>query len=152
LLKKKFWSESVMSDIEEMLQQGSALLSPLLSAHGFTFHVLGSGGSSGGQFAYGEFRRDDRRLEIHFRHSLGMIRYHLAGRSLSHQDYMRTVIGKPNSSHYPGFSSDPLDAFRHLLLDLEEHGSGFLAGSDACLYQTIDQAETQPSGTSKLPD
>lgn len=141
-----------MSDAELMLLRGSKLLKPLLSAHGFTFHALGSGGSSGGPFAYGEFRRNDRRLELHFRQSLGMIRYHLAGSSMSHQDYMRTVIGKSNSSHYPGFSSDPLDAFRHLLLDLEEHGSGFFAESDACLQQIIDQAETQRSGTSKPPD
>lgn len=141
-----------MSEAEEMLQRGSALLNPLLFAYGFTFHTVGSGGSSGGSFAFGEFRRDDRRLELHFRHSLGMVRYHLASRSMSHENYMCSVIGRPNSSHYPGFSNDPLDAFRHLLLDLEEHGSAFLAGTDASLYVRIDQAETLLSERSKLPD
>lgn len=141
-----------MNSTEEILRQGSTLLDPLLLTYGFSFHILGSGGSSGGSFAYGEFRRDDRRLELHFRYSLGMVRYHFADRSMSHQDYMRAVIGRPNASHYPGFSSDPLDGFRHLLLDLEEHGADFLTGTDACLHHRIDQAEAQPIGISKLPE
>jgi hypothetical protein len=141
-----------MTKADEMLQRGSELLDTLLSAHGFTFYTLYSGGSSGGPFASGEFRRDDRRLELHFRCSLGMVKFHLAGRSMSHQDYMRSVIGKPSPSHYPGFSPDPLEAFRDLRLDLEEYGSEFLAGTDACLNRRIDQAEAQPNRTSGLPD
>jgi hypothetical protein len=71
---------------------------------------------------------------FHFRHSLGMVTYHLDSLSMSHQEYMRSVIGRPNASHYPGFSDDPMDAFRHLQLDLEEHYVDFLEGSDENLH------------------
>lgn len=151
-ISKEFRSASLISKPEEILQLGVALLDPLLAAHGFTFRAHGAGSSSGGPFASGEFKRDDRRLELHFRHSLGMVSYHHAGRSMSHIDYMRSVLGKPHSSHYPGFSNDPLDAFLHLRLDLEEYGSEFLAGTDACLLRRIDQAETQPPQRYKLPN
>jgi hypothetical protein len=125
---------------EEMLQRGSALLAPLLLGHGFSFNILETGSSSGGRFASGEFKRGTRRLQFHFRHSLGMVTYSLADRSMTHQQYMRSVNGGLGESHYPGFSDDPLDAFRHVLLDLEQHGSDFLGGTDECLLRRIDEA------------
>jgi hypothetical protein len=82
----------VIGNAEEILREGSAILDPLLAAHGFVFHLLGSGSSSGGAFAFGEFRKDGRRLELHFRASLGMVAYHLAGCSMSHVDYIRSVL------------------------------------------------------------
>src|SRR5580698_6123662 len=94
---------------EEWLVHGSDLLRPLLMGHGFTYRTLNTGNSSGGQFAAGEFIRGTRRLEFHFRYSLGLVSYHLDSRSIFHQEYMRSVLGKPNASHYPGFSSEPMD-------------------------------------------
>jgi hypothetical protein len=140
------------NNAEEVFEHGSALLAPLLLRHGFTFRALQAGGSSGGCFASGEFVRDTRRLELHFRHSLGMVTYHLATRSISHQDYMRSVLGRPFASHYPGFSSDPLDAFRDLNLDLEEFGIDFLDGSDSALLRRFEDALTQTKPLSGLPD
>jgi hypothetical protein len=70
---------------EEMLQRGSALLAPLLLRHGFSFEILDAGSSSGGHFASGEFKRGTRRLGFHFRHSLGIVTYSLADRSMTHQ-------------------------------------------------------------------
>jgi hypothetical protein len=124
----------------------------LLTAHGFAFKLLSAGESSGGHYATGEFRKGDRWLELHFRFSLGMVSYHLASLSVSHLDYMRSVIGVSNSSHYPGFSNDPLGGFRHLLLDLQEHGSEFLAGSDECLAGRIEMANYLPPPGCVLPD
>lgn len=69
-----------------------------------------------------------------------MVTYHLGSRSMFHRAYMRSVLGRPNASHYPGFSSDPLDAFRDLYLDLEEHCVEFLEGTDDCLSKRIDDA------------
>jgi hypothetical protein len=146
------WSLSMISNAEQMLEKGSALLIPLMVKQGFSFEILGKGGSSGGHFAYGEFRRVDRKLELHFRHSLGIVTYHLTTQSMSHQDYMRSVISKPKTSHYPGFSEDPLDGFRHLLLDLQEHCSDFLSGTDECLQNRIELANHFTPVKSGLPD
>jgi len=53
---------------------------------------------------------------------------------------MWSVLGERWRSHYPGFSNDPLDGFRHLRQDLEEHGQDFLAGSDAEFLRHVDKA------------
>jgi hypothetical protein len=122
------------------LQSGAELLASLLVPKGFTFEILGCGKGSGGTFAFGQIQRAERRLEFHFRYSLGMVSYHLGPRSMSHEDYMHAVLGKRHASKYPGFSNQPLDAFRDLLSDLKEHGSDFLDGTDDCLSKRIEQA------------
>ena len=142
----------MINSASEVFEKGIALLNPLLVAQGFLFSDSGKGNRSGGPFACGEFKNNDRWLELHFRGSLGMVSYHLNSRSMSHQDYMRSVIGKPNSSHYPGFSDDPLDGFRHLLLDLQEYGADFLSGTDLCLMHRIDLANNLPPIRNGLPD
>jgi hypothetical protein len=139
------------SNAEQILALGSSILKPLLLSHGFTYKALNEGISSGGHFASGEFRKGSRRLQFHFRNSLGKVTYHLGSGSMSHQEYMRLVLGKPDASHYPGFSSDPLDGFRHLLQDLEEHCADFLDGSDNALLRRIEDAHAQWDGRPKLP-
>ena len=84
---------------------------------GFNFDMAGQGTSSGGPFAWGEFVRDERRLDLHFRHSLGMVRYHIRDKSASHESYMRE-IGLWEGCEYPGFSADAFEAFRGLAHDL----------------------------------
>jgi hypothetical protein len=86
------------------------------------------------------------------RHGLGMVTYHLADASMTHRQYMRSVHGGIDASHYPGFSSDPLDAFRHLLRDLEEHGGDFFSGTDECLLRRIEDALAMPDGKVGPPD
>jgi hypothetical protein len=142
----------MINEASRIFEKGIALLNPLLAAHGFIFKDSGKGNSSGGPFACGEFKKDGRWLELHFRNSLGLVSYHLDVRAMSHQDYMRSVNGNPNSSHYPGFSDDPLDGFRHLLLDLQEHGADFLSGTDQCLMHRIDHANNLPPLKKGLPD
>ena len=114
---------------DEALAAGVQLLAPLIQAHGFTFVMLAGGQGSGGRSASGEFRRERagqvRRLELHFRHSLGLVTYHVDRTALSHADYMRALKAK---NEYPGFSDDPLDGFRHLLHDLERYAGDFLDG------------------------
>src|SRR5208283_2251673 len=53
--------------------------------------------------------RVDRSLELHFRHSLGLVTYRVGRISLAHEDYMWAVVGQRSATHYPGFSTDPLD-------------------------------------------
>jgi len=135
-----------------MLHQGSELLMPLFAAHGFTFVQSGGGESSGGPFAFGEFRRGNRWFEFHFRFSLGMVSYHLDSESISHEEYMCSVLGKPNLSHYPGFSNDPLDAFRDLREDIQNYCIEFLAGTNEAFQRRIEDARICWASRPKLPD
>jgi hypothetical protein len=103
----------------------------LLRPRGFAFRFHGEGKSSGGDYASGEFFRADRRLEVHFRWNLGMVRYHVGDQSASHESYMRE-LGVREQCQYPGFSEDPKDAFRGLAHDLI-FADDFLTGTGAVL-------------------
>lgn len=138
-------------DPEEMLLQGSEILMPLFTGHGFVFAPLSQGSSSGGRFASAEFKRDDRRFEFHFRYRLGMVNYHLGSESISHQEYMCSVLGKPNLSRYPGFSNDPLDGFRDLRNDQEDYCAEFLKGTDEEFLRRIADARLRWAALPKLP-
>jgi len=122
-----------MNNVRDVLVIGARELESVLGPRQFTFHVTDSGSSSGGQYASGEFLRGDRRLELHLRWSLGLVKYRVAGRSLTHADYVRAVqaTGATAQAEYPGFSDDPVDAFRHLAHDLEHFGQVFYDGSEA---------------------
>jgi len=137
---------------EEILDRGCKLLQSFLSKHGFAFLPLATGPSSGGPFASAEFKRGDRRLELHFRDSLGMVTYHLGPRSVTHEEYMLSVLGNPYASRYPGFSDDPLDAFRGLSEDLMEHCNEFLEGTDEAFLSRIEDARARWANRPKLPD
>jgi len=115
-------------DRREILQQGADILAPALVPHGFQFIMVTSGTGSGGAFAQGEFVRGDRKLDLHFRYSLGLVTYHIGTLSLAHDDYMRALLGRSGASHYPGFSEEPSAAFEALRQDLVEHCSDFLNG------------------------
>ena len=138
-------------DPEEVLLQGSEFLKPLFSEHQFAFAQLGKGAGSGGAFASAEFRRANRRFEFHFRFSLGLVTYHLDSESISHEQYMCSVLGKANLSCYPGFSIDPLDAFRHLRDDLQNNCGEFLEGTDEVFLRRIEDARASWMTRSKLP-
>jgi len=101
----------------ESLLSGAKIIDEVLAPSGFVFEYRENGFSSGGHFAWGEFVRGDRRLELHFRHNLGQVTYHAAGNKATHESYMRElkIWGK---HHFPGFSSEPLQAFRDLSHDL----------------------------------
>jgi len=112
-----------------ILEQGTAILDPVLLPRGFRFQFRGEDVGSGGAFAWGEYVRGDRRLELHFRYSLGLVTYHIGDLALAHTLYM-VALGVAKEAAYPGFSDDPLAAFRDLSHDLEQLVAGdFLDGS-----------------------
>jgi hypothetical protein len=114
-----------------LLERGVAELTPVLGPAGFEFIQTEDGASSGGPFASGEFLRGDRRLELHVRSSLGLVRYHFGDESMSHEDLVRGVRALEHilaEGQYPGFSTDPMAGFRHLRHDLERFGGIFLRG------------------------
>ena len=67
-----FEKRKITVDPKEALFEGVKIIGPLLASKGFTFHFRDEGSGSGGKFVWGEFARKDRRLELHFRHSLGL--------------------------------------------------------------------------------
>jgi hypothetical protein len=137
----------------EILRQGCGLLDPIFHAHGFSFEYGGAGPSSGGLYAFGSYVNRDRRLEIHFRHSLGLVTYHFGEASLDHEAYMRALLGDAGGNRYPGFSDNPLDAFGDLAVDLQSFAGAFL-NNDAeefmrCFAKAEDWKKT--SGFARLP-
>lgn len=113
----------------EALQQGVQILDPVMHAYDFEYRDGSVGASSGGQFASGEFVRGDRRLELHFRYSLGLVSYHIGADALRHELYMRALLGPELGNRYPGFSDDGIEGFRGLRYDLETFAEDFLSGS-----------------------
>jgi hypothetical protein len=115
----------------EILERGREILEPTVQPYGFAFVAPSQGKGSGGEFASGEFVRGDRRLELHFRYSLGLVTYHVGATSVAHELLMRVLLGSAGGNAYPGYSTDPLDGFRHLQHDLLRYGAAFLNGTDA---------------------
>ena len=116
---------------KEALLDGAKILDAVLLPKGFRFQSRKEGKGSGGNFACGEFVREDRRLELHFRQSLGLVRYHVGDQSAFHESYMRE-LGGWDQCRYPGFSEDPAAAFHDLAHDLGL-ADDFLSGSAAVL-------------------
>ncbi len=115
-----------MAGPKDVLKKGVKLLKPLLRSKGFRFRFGRAGKGSGGLYAWGEFVRKDRRLELHFRYSLGLVRYHVGQDSASHESYMRE-LNVWDQCEYPGFSDDPMDGFARLAHDLS-FANDFLDG------------------------
>ncbi len=134
----------------EILQSGIKELDAIMIPHGFMFETLQEGKSSGGKFANGEYRRGNRRLVLHFRRSLGLVTHHVGDVFLSHEDYIRALLGLSKvqgRNSYPGFSTDPIDGFRHLREDLERFGDIFLNGSDEEFRSLKDWIDVHPKAT-----
>src|SRR4029079_17546195 len=111
-----------------LLELGVAELAEVLGPAGFEFIQTDEGVGSGGPFASGEFLKGDRRLELHVRSSLGLVRYHFGDESLSHEDLVRgfrALEGISEEGQSPGFSNDPMAGFRHLRHDIERFGAIF---------------------------
>ncbi len=109
---------------EQHLLDGVKVLSPYLEPLGFKFQLVETGKGSGGHLAYGHFINSGglfskpKRIELHFRWSLGLVEYFVGDLALSHQDYV-DMLGKHGQNKYPNFSDNPQNAFHCLLWDLE---------------------------------
>ena len=120
-----------MTRPKEALIKGAQILQQSLAPHGFQFQFREDGKGSGGAFAWGEFIRGERKIELHFRFTLGMVRYHVDDQSASHESYMRE-LNVWNQCRYPGFSEDAADGFRQLTHDLA-FADDFMCGDAAVL-------------------
>jgi hypothetical protein len=133
------------SNATRQLKVGLQILAPILESHGFVWAPGFRGQSSGGYSDSGTYVRGDRCMEVHFRGSLGLITYHVGQIAISHVDWMRHT-GHHADAKYPGFSEDPLQAFRNLSSDLESFGRDFLSGDGS----TLRAAKVAADAESKL--
>ena len=124
----------------KILREGLKIIDPIMKANGFCWQAGPCGKASGGFFDSGQYVRGDRRLELHFRHSLGLVTYRMGALAISHADYMQVAAPKGHA-RYPGFSSDPIDAFRDLAFDLEQFGTDFLSGPGAVFQEAVDRSK-----------
>lgn len=129
-----------MAAPRDFLIAGVQILEPLLLSKGFHFRFGAEGIGSGGKFAWGEFVREDRRLELHFRRTLGLVRYHAGEQSASHEWYMRE-LEVWDQCLYPGFSGDPSNGFEGLVHDLG-FADDFLVGSATTLRRAAAKEAT----------
>ncbi len=129
---------------ETTLQQGCALLAPLLEAQGFTYESGAVTRDDAQEVARGAFVRasDGRRLDLAVVHTFATeaapgrctlrdVTYHVGDLTLAHEAYMAVVLGEEGSNQYPTFGGQPLDGFRHLHHDLECYASVFLRGPES---------------------
>jgi hypothetical protein len=137
----------------EILREGRSILDPVMHPHGFSFKDGPAGPSSGGPYASGAYVSGNRKLEIHFRRSLGLVTYHFGKSSLDHESYMHSLLGTNGGNKYPGFSEDPLDAFKRLADDLENLATAFLNGNFEEFSRCVIAAEERKKipGFARLP-
>ncbi len=137
----------------EVLREGCTILDPVMNQHGFFFVDGPAGSSSGGPFASGSYVNADRRLEIHYRFSLGLVTYHFGDVCIDHESCMRVVLGSKGGNKYPGFSRDPLDAFRDLAYDVRNFCAAFLEGDlkQFAIYATAAGKWRNTPGIARLP-
>jgi len=138
----------------ESLDAGRQILDPILNPRGFLFRETGTGKGSGGDFASGQYEKGNRFIELHFRYSLGLVKYHIGALAIRHEDYMRSLLGTSGGNKYPGFSNDPIDEFRNLSFDLETFSIDFLAGAGEEFLRCvkISEAREKQTGVSKVSE
>ncbi|MBY0564878.1 MAG: hypothetical protein K2P58_11910 [Hyphomonadaceae bacterium] len=139
-----------MNTAEKILRDGVALLEPTLSSYGFSFKLTDRGMSSGGEFANGRFKCDDRELRLSYRSSLGLVTYKKGKLELSHDQYMR-ALKRHAVARYPGFGQKPMDAFADLLSDLKYCGS-FLEENGEDFVSLASTYVDPPKGFRRLAD
>jgi hypothetical protein len=144
--------DQTMPDVVATLNAGARIVGAVIEPHGFLWVPGNSGVGHPGDFAGGSFVRDNRRLELHFRWSLGLVRYHVGAIVISHEQLIR-YSGHAMEAQYPGFSSDPLDAFRHLAHDLQNYATNFIEGDGSTIVAAEKAANEHPlvSGFGRLP-
>ncbi len=111
---------------EDELKKGISILDQIMIPHGFKFVLGSTGKSSSGPFASGYYIKENRRLNLSVRFSLGCVTCQVDGKELDHSEYMQAVGIK---GEYPSFSEKVNDAFKHLATDIQNHGLIFLNGS-----------------------
>ncbi len=129
-----------IAEVIATLTAGAKIVGSAIEPHGFLWVPGAIHEGHPGNAAGGAFVRSDRRLELGFRWSLGPVIYRIGTASVNHEALMRH-LGHHAVAAYPGYSAIPLDAFRHLAIDLQAFCGDFMFGNGA----TIIAASNTPS-------
>jgi hypothetical protein len=135
---------------KELLLAGVEILDVVLRPCGFVFVLEHHAKGSGGWFASGSYQKGDRRLQLHFRQSLGMVTYFLGADRLDHETYMR-LLGVYGRNLYPDFPQEPLDSFRHLASDIESFCADFVSGDSEQFRSLVRQHALNPKAFQGVP-
>ncbi len=131
-------------DPGKQLEAGVAILDPLMTDNGFTFAYEGAGAASGGRSASGSYSRDDRRLDLHYRWGLGVVRYHIGQHALDHADYMKLLGTYPDSQWVRVAMDKTLDGFHRLLHDLQRFCQDFVSGDGTEFVRLAEKSAEDP--------
>ncbi len=125
-----------------LLEEGANLLAPVLAGHGFVFRHVSSGIGSGGDYAEGRMEALPRAIEMHFRNTLGLVRFHYGNHSVAHEHYMKH-LGVTDRCEYPGYSESPMSGFQHLAHDLQAFGADFFGSGEKLIAASKIEAEEE---------
>ena len=132
------------------LLDGVRMLTPVLEPNGFKFRLTKTGKGSGGYYAFGAFKNGTRELELHFRHSLGLVTYRIGAAELDHTSYMR-LLNAHGQNRFPGFQKNPEQSFADLKHDLSHFCEDFLSGSGEQFRRLSSQLAQDPQMFKGLP-
>jgi hypothetical protein len=121
-----------LADIIAILDAESKIVGVVIEPHGFVWAHGKTHQGHPGNAARGTFVKGDRQLKLGFRWSLGPVIYRIGSVSVVREALMK-YAGHYAEAEYPGFSTDPLDAFRHLAGDLHRFGGDFMFGDGATI-------------------
>ena len=68
-----------------------------------------------------------------------------------HEEYLCSVLQKPNLSHYPDFSGDPLTRSA-IYADQQSYCGDFLQGTYEAFLRRIEDVRVRWANRSKLPE
>jgi hypothetical protein len=138
-----------LANVIAILDAGARVVGVVIEPHGFVWALGKTHEGHPGNAARGAFVKGDRELELGFRWSLGPVTYRVGTASVNHEVLMK-YAGHHADAEYPGYSTDPLDAFRHLASDLKNFGGDFMFGDGAMIVAA--SRSSQAGGFGALPD
>jgi hypothetical protein len=137
----------------QAIEIGNNIIEPLLRGFGFNLEHTsadeGSGGS-GGPAARSRFTCGKRSFEFHYRGSIGLVSYSVAGHSASHNDVAWALGCK--SPAYPSYNRSAEEQFKALSLDISEVTRRFFEASESEAIELVKRANSRPGGIGRLSE
>lgn len=124
------------------MREGLLVLRAQMEPLGFVARIVGSGPSCGGPWAEGELANGSRRIELHFRHGVGLVRYHAGKLNASHTAYL-AALSQTERARFPGFPETPLAAFENLAHDFGLIQDDFLSPAQPGLHRAAAAEEAE---------
>jgi arsenate reductase len=128
----------------EWLKSGASLLDDVFRPHAFKFGGVREQTTGNRSIAVGTFQRRGRAVELQVRSGVLVAVYLANGKRLPHPEYLER-LGVASQMRFPGFSKDPLNAFRRLRADLLRFGKPFLTGKGLKEFE----GESRPSPSTR---